>query len=69
MGLNHDLRADYSQLTLDELRQLRANLDSSEAQLLVKLLDVRGQLDSATAELVSRYQADPALALELLSQR
>ncbi|MFZ1362780.1 MAG: hypothetical protein WAS05_07595 [Candidatus Nanopelagicales bacterium] len=69
MDLNRDLLADFSNLSLDELRQLRTNLDVVEAQLLVKLLDVRGQLDRTTAELVSRYQADPKLALELLPQR
>lgn len=68
MDLNQDLFADFSSLSIDELRQLRTKLDCSEAQLLVKLLDVRGQLDRATTELVSRYRSDPTLALELLPQ-
>lgn len=68
MHFNEDILADHSALSMDELRQLRRNLNASEAQLLVKLLDVRGQHDRATTELLQRYQAEPRLALELLPQ-
>lgn len=66
MQLNNDLLVDYSHLSLDELRQLRRNLDACEAQLLVRTLDVQDQLRKATAELVNRYQAEPELALSAL---
>lgn len=66
MQLNQDLLAAYSQLSLSELSQLRKALDANEARLLVKLLDAQAQLAAVTEELVSRYQAEPQLALAAL---
>lgn len=66
MQLDQDALATYSQLSLGELRQLRKALDANEARLLVKLLDAQAQLAAVTDELVSRYQAEPQLALAAL---
>lgn len=67
MHLHQDILADYSDLELNELRQLRKSLNDQEAHLLVQLVDIQGQLAAATSELVTRYEAEPTLALAALT--